>query len=345
MLKTKVKKIPEFVEIAYEAKKTAFLWGAPGIGKSTAIRDAAKLLSKKYGEEFQVIDVRLSQLDPTDLGGIPVPKDGKMDRYYPSWWPTKGRGIIFFDEMNKGTPSVQAAAYQMVLDRKMGDVPLGEGWMVVAAGNRSSDKVTVYDLDSALQNRFALHIEVECPNNKELMDYFESIGKGDAQVAGFTDFKPSHIFFRNDKTGDPAWASPRTWEQFIDMKMGKKGPIIRDIAHACLGEVVGREFYAYIRLAEEVNIDDILQHPEKFRNIQKRDVQHSVITEIAERVKKDAKLEKNAMLFLFEIENPEHTLLAMSLIVKNNVGFFDRMMEKFPKEAEKMSKYLEKILR
>lgn len=345
MLRAKVKKIPSFVELAYEQRKTVFLWGAPGIGKSTAIRDAAKRLQKKYGEEFRVIDIRLSQMDPTDLGGIPVPKDGTMERYYPSWWPTEGRGIIFFDEMNKGTPSVQAAAYQMVLDRKMGSVPLGDGWIVVAAGNRSEDKVVVYELDTALQNRFSLHIQVECPSNSELMEYFESIGKKDAQVAGFLDFKPSRVFFRNDETGDPSWASPRTWEEFIDLKGVVEKKELKDVAVGCLGDVVGRDFAAYVKLAEQVNIDEILRNPEKFRDVQKRDVRHSVITEVAERVRSDQKLEQQGMKFIFEIGDAEHTLLAMNLLVKDNIAFYDRMRKKFPAEAKKLGQYMEKFLR
>lgn len=343
MLKAKVGEISKYIGMAYAKKKTIFLHGAPGIGKSTAIHDAAKQLSKKYGEEFGVIDIRLSQLDPTDLGGIPVPKDNKMHRYYPAWWPTEGKGILLFDEMNKGTPSTQAAAYQMVLDRRMGDIPLGDGWIIVAAGNRSTDRVTVFEMDSALRNRFAMHLEVEKPTNDELAEYFNSIDKADMQVEGFLRFKPSRVFYRDDEGEDAAWASPRSWEQFIDLKTGLKDfTMLKNIACGSVGDVVGREFAAFVRLSDKVDINQVLSNPSTFASVTDPDVKYSVITEIADRYKQESKLGSKCIDFAFAVQDAEYVMLALTMFSKANRTFIQKLME--DDRAENLAEYMQKFL-
>lgn len=139
----------------YQAKRALFIWGTMGIGKSWIVRDAArkiaKQMKKKFTEDlahindenyFLVIDVRLSQCDPSDLRGIPVWEKEKAATQWlpPSTFPRKGYGIILFDELNLAPPLVQASAYQFILDRSLGEYVVPEGYSVIAAGNRLEDR-------------------------------------------------------------------------------------------------------------------------------------------------------------------------------------------------------------
>lgn len=351
MLKANTSQVKEYIKIAWKQRKPLFLHGAPGIGKSSIVRQAAQEIAEEEQQDFFVKDIRLSQMDPTDLGGLPIPKEGAMGRIYPDWWPTGNEyGIIFFDELNKGTPSTQAAAYQLILDRRMGDRELSPNVLIVAAGNRSSDNVTVYDMDSALQNRFPMHVEVETPTKDELEAYFTSIGKNDMQIFGFWNFSERSIWRYDEKSTDPSWASPRSWEFLADMlELIKEKPkqdrmqLLKNLAVGAVGDVVGREFAAFVRLNEQVDIDDILAHPEKFNEIEAPDLKHSIITEIADRYKRNKSLEKKVIDFVFETKQfPEYVMLALTMFSKANKNFVEKIVS-HPK-GDELAKHMEKFI-
>jgi MoxR-like ATPase len=127
--------LKELVKLYYKAKKALFVWGATGVGKSQVVRQAAMEIAQELGLEytedvkhlndekyFVVIDIRLSQSDPSDLRGIPIYDKEHMATVWlpPELFPRKGYGIIFFDELNLSPPLVQASAYQLILDRRLG---------------------------------------------------------------------------------------------------------------------------------------------------------------------------------------------------------------------------------
>jgi MoxR-like ATPase len=352
MLKCKVKDVRKYLRIAYEQKKPIFLWGKPGIGKSSAVKDFAVEMEKELGEPFPCDDhVRLSMMDPVDIGGLPIVENGMMGRVYPAWLPREGKGILFLDEMNKGLPSTQNAAYQLVLDRMLGDAKMADGWMIVAAGNRSIDKVTVYDMDSALQNRFPMHIEVDAPTAKELMQYFEEKGKFNPHVFGFLEFKPTRVWHFDEQTTDPAWASPRSWEFCIDLleatkdikDKGERMSTMRDIAVASVGDVVGRELYGFIQLSEQVDVRSILEHPEKFQEIDRPDIRHSVISEVAAMYQQDQKIEKKVIDFVYACsKQPELVMLALTMFNRSNKNFIRKAMADARSDA--LAAHLEKFI-
>ncbi len=326
---------------AFKDKRTVFLHGKPGIGKSTVI--------KAVGVHFSVPcndDIRLSAIEPADFGGIPyVDQESKvMRKFYPDWLPTEGESILFLDELNKGDPSVQAAAYQLILDRKLGTAKVSDDVWIVAAGNRAEDNVSIYDMDSALKNRFALHIEVEEPSDEELMEYFKSINKHNSSVAGFLKFKPSRVWHYDRQSTDPAWPSPRTWEMLIDM-LGKESDKekIRDLSIACVGDVVGREMFGYLCLSEEVDLDEIMNDPQKFDD-NRADIKHSVITEIASRYAKNKSLEPKVIDFVFGAlaDKPEYLILAFKQFVGVNMNFVQKLLN--DKRGESLAKYINQFL-
>ena len=139
-----------------EQKVPAFLWGAPGIGKSSIVKQIAQ------SNEIDFIDLRLALMDPTDLKGIPFYDKESHTALWapPAFLPKSGEGILFLDELNTAAPSVQASAYQLILDRRVGEYVLPDGWAIVAAGNRESDRGVTYRMPSPLANRF-VHFEME----------------------------------------------------------------------------------------------------------------------------------------------------------------------------------------
>ncbi|MFM1935173.1 MAG: hypothetical protein RI990_132 [Planctomycetota bacterium] len=192
--------------LSHELRLSLMIWGAPGIGKSSIVSQAADAA----GLEF--IDVRLSQLAPTDLRGLPVPQhaaDGTVgiSRWYPpEFLPRSGRGVLFLDELNMAAPSMQGVAQQLILDRRVGNYVLPEGWFVWAAGNRKEDRASVFDMPAPLANRF-VHLEI-------VADYESfkqhAIERGiSEQVLSFLAFRPD-LLHRMD-AARPAWPSPRSW--------------------------------------------------------------------------------------------------------------------------------------
>jgi len=130
------------------------IWGPPGVGKSQLVAHIANQHS------VPLVDIRLSQLEPTDLRGIPFRSEGLVEWAVPRMLPDIDRhgskGILFLDEITSATPAVSAAAYQLILDRCLGEYQVPEGWVIFAAGNRQGDRGVTYSMPSPLANRFSI---------------------------------------------------------------------------------------------------------------------------------------------------------------------------------------------
>lgn len=182
-------------------KLSTMIWGAPGIGKSSIVAQVAEKSA------IACIDVRLSQLAPTDLRGLPVPEAGVSRWYPPEFLPRDGAGVLFLDELNMAPPAIQGMAQQLILDRKVGSYVVPEGWFIWAAGNRKEDRAAVFDMPAPLANRF-LHLEVE-PD----FDSFKAYAlerELHEQIIAFLSFRTA-LLHQLD-THRPAWPSPRSWE-------------------------------------------------------------------------------------------------------------------------------------
>ncbi|MPY65479.1 MoxR family ATPase [Deinococcus sp. SDU3-2] len=219
-------------------KLSTMIWGPPGVGKSSVVAQVAAA----HGLDF--VDVRLSQLAPTDLRGLPVPEadghGGGVSRWYPpEFLPRAGQGVLFLDEVNMAPPTMQGMAQQLILDRRVGSYELPEGWFVWAAGNRKEDRASVFDMPAPLANRF-LHLGVR-PDFDSWRSY--ALGKGlHEHVIAFLTFRPE-LLHRLDPT-QPAWPSPRAWEMAAQLHRAGL-----DAAPA-VGEAAGAEFAAFVRLYE-----------------------------------------------------------------------------------------------
>lgn len=266
--------VTEAISVYAVANVPVMLWGQPGIGKSDIVRQLAaktpgKFLNPKTGKkERKVFDVRLALLDPTDLRGIPYyDPEQKTARWGQSCiLPMMGReededAILFLDEINSAPPVIQAAAYQLVLDRKVGEYELPKGVTIIAAGNRQSDKGVVFQMPTPLLNRFA-HIDFTVSND----DWIEfAVGAGiHPSIVGFINFKKDMLNKFDSRGKNSAFATPRAWA-FLDRVLraaeaaGTKDTMIRKLADGVVGEGAAVEFMSYRKSAEKLpNPDSIL---------------------------------------------------------------------------------------
>lgn len=185
---------------AHRLPLSVMIWGPPGIGKSSIVAQAAA------ERGIDVLDLRLSQLAPTDLRGLPVPENGIARWFPPEFLPRDGEGILFLDEINMAPPAMQGVAQQLILDRRVGSYRVPDGWLIWAAGNRKSDRAAVFDMPSALANRF-VHLDVE-PD----LESFKRWGLEhdiSERILAFLSFRPS-LLHRIDPER-AAWPSPRSW--------------------------------------------------------------------------------------------------------------------------------------
>ena len=195
---------------AFKAKRPVFLWGPPGIGKSEVVSEIAEELGGL------MIDLRMAQMEPTDIRGIPYfNKDlGKMDWAPPVDLPDEELAskypiiVLFLDEMNSAPPAVQAAGYQLVLNRAVGKYKLPDNVVIVAAGNRDSDKGVTYRMPMPLANRF-LHLEMRA-------DFTSwqnwAVNKGiHKDVVGYLSFAKQDLYDFDSKSASRAFATPRSW--------------------------------------------------------------------------------------------------------------------------------------
>jgi hypothetical protein len=226
---------------------SVLIMGEPGCGKSQIIKE----LAKHHGISFT--DLRLSQLAPTDLRGLPnLDKERKVAAWYPpEFLPSTGRGILFLDEMNQAIPSIQAIAQQLVLDRRVGSYVVPEGWFIWAAGNRKTDMASVYEIPSALANRF-LHFTV-----KSDFDTFKSyaLAKGiNEQIISFLSFRPQLLHKLEAGKSSEAWPSPRTWEM-ADRLLQHGLPI-----YPAVGEGAYLEFESFVKVYSNLpDLDAIIE--------------------------------------------------------------------------------------
>jgi hypothetical protein len=176
------------------------LWGPPGIGKSSIVADVAK----RHG--LRLLDLRLSQLAPTDLRGLPVAENGVSRWFPPEFLPTDGAGVLFLDEINMAPPAMQGIAQQLILDRRVGSYQVPSGWFIWAAGNRKSDRAAVFEMPSALANRF-IHLDLE-PDLDSFKAWGLRVGLSE-QILAFLAFRPTLLHHIDAQR--PAWPSPRSW--------------------------------------------------------------------------------------------------------------------------------------
>jgi len=250
----------EFISVDQGHHTPVMIWGPPGIGKSQIVTQIAQ----KHDAGF--IDIRLSQMEPSDLRGIPFRHDDLVEWAVPSLLPSTShhppKGILFLDEINAASPTVSAAAYQLILDRRLGDYTVPPGWVIFAAGNRQGDRGVNYTMPAPLANRFS-HYELEVNLDDWVLWAWNN--KIDERLIGFLRFRPE-LLFEFDPVQNPiAFPSPRTWEYAHRslQKFDRRQDLLLETLQSCVGPAAGIELAAFVKNLEQLpDIDKIINGEE-----------------------------------------------------------------------------------
>lgn len=336
------------IKVAIAVKRPIMLHGAPGIGKSDIVHSIGKQLNRP------VIDIRLALYDPSDLKGFPYfdPSTESM-----KWAPSSelpkdpnSNAIIFLDELVSAPPSVQAAAYQLVLNRKIGEYNLPEGVDIVAAGNRASDRGVVYKMPAPLANRF-LHLELKVDVD-EWIDW--AINKGlHKDVVGYISHMKQDLFTFDSKSNTHAFATPRTWEftsQILSMENEIGEETALDLISGTIGDGLALKHSAYRKSAAKLpKAMDVLEGKVKTVETKEVGALYSLVISLAYELrelhqKKHPKFwQFMDTCFDFQMKNMQVELNIMSAktLLKNfNVPIEPDKMKNFDKFYEKYGKYI-----
>lgn len=265
-VKGNYKTIKKLAKTALEANLSVLVLGHPGVGKSTMARE----LAQEFG--LPLIEIRLAHVDPSELVGVQMPdkETKKLVWYVPEWVPVDKPAFIFLDEINAGVTKLhQAAAYQIVLDRRAGAATFHPDTKIMAAGNLEEDNAIVTPLSQALNNRF-VHFQLE-PEVETWLEWAAGAGIS-PEMRAFVHFRGLQALYNN--TGEPAFPTPRSvamadklYQAAKDKKMSKFE--IKQLVASAIGEGTAVQFVEFIELYKTIDLEKAVKTGEI--NITSRD--------------------------------------------------------------------------
>ncbi len=334
---------------AMRRKRPVFVWGGPGIGKSDLV-DQITVSMEGY-----MIDLRLALMEPTDLRGMPYynKEANNMSWAAPVDLPTEELAaqypvvVLFLDELNSAPPSVQAAAYQLILNRRIGTYKLPDNVVVVAAGNRETDKGVTYKMPKPLANRF-VHLNLDVNFDDWMMWAAEA--RVHADVVGYLSFAKADLYNFDPRSPDHAFASPRTWVFVSEMLEDTAGddPMsdsqMTDLIAGTVGEGMAVKFMNHRSFASELpNPSDILSGKVEELKVKEVSAQYTLTVnlcyELADAhkiMKKSKKLDKwhkmadNFFSFMMENFQTEMVVLGAKIALSTyNLPFDTKKLKTF----------------
>ena len=271
------------IAFAIKMKRPTFLWGPPGIGKSDLVSQIGSDTNR------EVIDVRLALWEPTDIKGIPYysANDNAMVWAPPAELPTDpaSKAILFLDELNSAPPAVQAAAYQLILKRKVGTYVLPEGVDIVAAGNRDGDKGVTFRMPAPLANRF-VHLEMKV----EFEDWLDwaTLNRIHEEVVGYVGFAKQDLYDYDPKSPSKSFATPRSWSFVSDMVYDEEidTETLTNLVSGAVGDGLAVKFMAHRKIASKLpKADDILDGKVKDLDIKEISAMYSLTVSLCYELK------------------------------------------------------------
>lgn len=283
-------------------RRPIYLWGPPGIGKSSVVRHAATSL------DLCLVDVRATLLDPVDLRGLPRLDGDQAVWCPPAFLPRAGEGVLFLDELAQAAPLVQAACLQLTLDRRIGEYELPEGWSIVAASNRSEDRAGTHRLISPLLNRF-VHLDLDV-SSEDWQAW--AVGSGIVpEVRAFLNYRPA-LLSQFDVASNPrAFATPRSWQFVSDVIQRTPNELLHPVLAGCVGDGPAAEFLGFLRLYRELpDLDQVLAKPDNSPVPREPAVLYALVGALVERCRSTKTVLSNFITYVLRLPE-EFTMLAI----------------------------------
>ena len=338
---------------AFRVQRPLFLWGPPGIGKSELVENITTELGGL------MIDLRLGQMEPTDIRGIPFyNKDiGKMDWAPPVELPDEEMAkdypivVLFLDELNSAAPSVQSAAYQLILNRRIGKYRLPKNVVIVAAGNRESDKGVTYRMPTPLANRF-LHQEMKV--DFASWQEWAVTHKVHKDVVGYLSFAKQDLYDFDAKSSSRAFATPRTWSFVSELleEDDSDDNTLTNLIAGTVGEGLAVKFMAHRKIAGRMpQPEDILSGKVTTLDVKEVSAMYSLVISMCYELKgaienkvEDKKFHEMADNFLgYMMKNFETELTVMGAriaLTTYNLPFLPTKMKNFDEFHQRFGKYI-----
>ncbi|QKJ22343.1 AAA family ATPase [Poseidonibacter lekithochrous] len=297
----KASKLKQSLISLIDSKIPTFVWGNPGVGKSSLIRQIAQSKDMKF------IDLRLSLLDPTDLRGIPFFEADTKKAVWakPEFLPntlSDDYGILFLDEINSAPPTIQAAAYQLILDRKIGEYTLPKNYAIIAAGNYESDRGVTYRMPTPLANRF-IHLDFDLDFDEwKSWAYDTNI---DSRIISFLAYKPQNLFTFDAKSKEKSFATPRSWSFVNDvLKSSLDISLLEEVISGAIGKDSAIEFINYCKVMKDLpNIEEIINGTLKVVP-ENNSVLYALCTGLTYALKKSESVETVTNILEYSLELP-----------------------------------------
>jgi hypothetical protein len=283
-------RLPELL-LGLATVRPVFVWGAPGIGKSSLVRDFAESLG------LECVSLLGTQLAPEDLMGVPQIRDGRSVFCPPEAIARDEPYCLFLDELNAATPDVQKAFYSLILDRRIGAYELPKGSIVIGAGNRATDNALARPVASALVNRLT-HVHLEA-SAKDWLGWAAGSGIHPWIVDHLTD-RPDHLWSKPPKT-EEAFSTPRSWHMLSDA-LHSFGPgldedTLQVLAHGTLTPAHAVAFCGYVKVVRSrFGIEAILKGDARWPSrMEDRDLLYFLADSFRGRLVKDLPASKQHM--------------------------------------------------
>jgi Mg-chelatase subunit ChlI len=235
-------------------RRPVYLWGPPGVGKSSLVRQAADALG------CRLVAVRATLLDPVDLRGLPQVVRDTAVWCPPAFLPKGGQGVLFLDELAQAAPLVQAACLQLTLDRRVGEYELPDGWAVVAASNRAGDRAGTHRLITPLLNRF-VHLDLDVSAD-DWQAWAVAAGVS-PEVRAFLRYRPGLLFQFHPAAPQRAFPTHRAWQFVSDVLAGTPGELRHAVVAGCVADGPAAEFVGFLQLVRQLpDLDAVLARPD-----------------------------------------------------------------------------------
>lgn len=306
------------LESLINSKVPVFIWGNPGVGKSSLVKQIANEKNMNF------IDLRLSLLDPTDLRGIPFFESETKSAVWakPEFLPntnSKEEGILFLDEINSAPPTIQAAAYQLILDRKIGEYTLPLNYAIIAAGNYETDRGVTYRMPTPLANRF-VHLDFDLDFDEwKRWAYTSNI---DTRIISFLSYKSESLFTFDAKSKEKSFATPRSWSYVDDILKSKlEINLLEEVISGAVGKDSAVEFMNYCKIMKDLpDINTILDGNLK-EVPQNNSVLYALCTGITYALKQNQNIQNITNVLNYSLELPnEFSVMLIRDIQKEGIN-------------------------